>query len=186
MPRTETPISRAWLGCGKIQSEIVPVGFLQEKVLAPKPHHQSPASLALLKKHLLNEENQGKVDWQVKVHNIAMWLKAERSKGGGLLICTYCGLHPLEIGGDDFRTNATRDHIYPQSKGGTDDDSNLTVACHRCNGGKKDMLPEDKRLAGRLKWVGRDLRVDPLAPPRRTTKGEWFLDWPYWRLKKEG
>ncbi|MDR7257809.1 hypothetical protein J2X47_001989 [Sphingomonas sp. BE270] len=42
-------------------------------------------------------------------------------------ICAYCARRadPLEI-----------DHIHPFSRGGTDDDENLTVACRTCNQAK--------------------------------------------------
>lgn len=44
-------------------------------------------------------------------------------------ICAYCGEtdRPLEF-----------DHIYPVSKGGSNDPSNLTLACDRCNRSKGD------------------------------------------------
>ncbi len=160
--------------------------FLYEKVLVDAPPEQSPAAGILLKRDLLSIENFGKADgsyWLDAVRVSLQWLESRRSSGG-MLICTYCGMHPLDISGDDYRTNATRDHIYPKSKGGSDDDRNLCVACHGCNSIKKDLLVTDKRLNGRLKWVGRDLRLDPLAPSKRWTQAEWVLDWPYWRRKK--
>ena len=52
--------------------------------------------------------------------------------------CTYCGaVGPtveLEV-----------DHIVPRSKGGNDEDGNLTTSCFACNRGKSDMpvLPRD-------------------------------------------
>ena len=47
--------------------------------------------------------------------------------------CQYCGSHEdLEV-----------DHIVPISKGGTNADSNLITACHRCNHLKKDYDLED-------------------------------------------
>lgn len=43
--------------------------------------------------------------------------------------CQYCGSHEyLEI-----------DHIIPLTKGGTNEDSNLITACHRCNHLKSDL-----------------------------------------------
>lgn len=43
--------------------------------------------------------------------------------------CTYCG--------SDQRLEV--DHIVPRSRGGSNDDSNLTTACWRCNSGKSDI-----------------------------------------------
>ena len=45
--------------------------------------------------------------------------------------CTYCGRNPK-----DDRVKLHVDHIHPKSKGGTDDESNLTTACSDCNHGK--------------------------------------------------
>ncbi len=46
--------------------------------------------------------------------------------------CQYCGWS-----GDNFEkwyiASLCIDHVKPQSKGGTDDDSNLVVSCHACN-----------------------------------------------------
>lgn len=52
--------------------------------------------------------------------------------------CTYCGASgvPLAV-----------DHIHPFSKGGSDDESNLTTACQSCNSSKSD-----KTLS---EWEGR-------------------------------
>lgn len=43
--------------------------------------------------------------------------------------CQYCGRTPPEV---KFHI----DHIFPRSKGGTDEESNLTLACDDCNIGK--------------------------------------------------
>lgn len=42
--------------------------------------------------------------------------------------CTYCGL-PAQVW----------DHIVPKSAGGGNDATNLTPACHACNGAKRAM-----------------------------------------------
>lgn len=51
--------------------------------------------------------------------------------------CTYCGTsaEPLEC-----------DHIVPISRGGSNDDSNLTTACRRCNRSKRAKLLSEWRL----------------------------------------
>ena len=48
--------------------------------------------------------------------------------------CAYCGIQntPLEI-----------EHIIPQSRGGTDRVSNLTLACHACNQRKGNLTAEE-------------------------------------------
>jgi hypothetical protein len=52
--------------------------------------------------------------------------------------CKYCG----QIGG-----RLEVDHVIPISKGGTNDLSNLTTSCRKCNRQKKDMSVEEF-----LKW----------------------------------
>lgn len=51
--------------------------------------------------------------------------------------CMYCGATDgkLEV-----------DHIFPKSKGGTDNPDNLITACRSCNVGKSNMLLDDSRL----------------------------------------
>jgi len=39
--------------------------------------------------------------------------------------------------------DATIDHIVPQSRGGTDDPSNLALACVKCNNVKSNSTPEE-------------------------------------------
>lgn len=45
--------------------------------------------------------------------------------------CVYCG-EPLTLRG------ATKDHLTPQSRGGSDDITNIAPACYRCNIQKSD------------------------------------------------
>ena len=47
--------------------------------------------------------------------------------------CTYCGRRAPDV-------ELTVDHVIPKSKGGTDDDENLTAACRDCNIGKRDRI----------------------------------------------
>lgn len=51
--------------------------------------------------------------------------------------CQYCGANPpnvvLEV-----------DHIFPVSKGGSDEITNLITSCFDCNRGKRDNLLKDK------------------------------------------
>lgn len=48
--------------------------------------------------------------------------------------CHYCG----------SRTQITRDHIVPRSRGGTNFAWNLVAACYRCNQRKADKIPTCK------------------------------------------
>lgn len=48
--------------------------------------------------------------------------------------CQYCLCHiPM--------AQATKDHVYPKSKGGSNDDFNLVLACRKCNGEKDNIFP---------------------------------------------
>jgi len=48
--------------------------------------------------------------------------------------CQYClGRIPM--------SQATKDHVYPKSKGGTNDDFNMVLACRKCNSEKDNIFP---------------------------------------------
>lgn len=47
--------------------------------------------------------------------------------------CIYCGAGGRDNFEDWFMANLGIDHIKPRKHGGTDEDSNLVVACHACN-----------------------------------------------------
>lgn len=49
-------------------------------------------------------------------------------------ICQYC-LEKIPY------SSATKDHSFPKSKGGTNDDFNLVLACRDCNNAKDDIFP---------------------------------------------
>lgn len=49
-------------------------------------------------------------------------------------ICQYC-FNKIPF------ADATRDHVYPKSKGGTNEDVNYVLACLKCNGDKADTFP---------------------------------------------
>ena len=57
--------------------------------------------------------------------------------------CQYCGRHR-----STFRNNETltRDHIFPESKGGGNTWENLVTACSSCNNKKADSLLEDTKM----------------------------------------
>jgi 5-methylcytosine-specific restriction endonuclease McrA len=49
-------------------------------------------------------------------------------------ICQYCLKHiPM--------SHATKDHVYPKSQGGSNDDFNLVLACRECNNAKDNIFP---------------------------------------------
>lgn len=53
--------------------------------------------------------------------------------------CLYCG--------DQFtRSELTRDHVRPVSRGGTDRWENVVAACKRCNWQKDDRTPEEANM----------------------------------------
>lgn len=49
--------------------------------------------------------------------------------------CRYCGTECFE--------DLTIDHVFPRSRGGSDNPSNLVVACRSCNSRKSDKTPEE-------------------------------------------
>ena len=53
--------------------------------------------------------------------------------------CQYCGIkHKL--------SELTYDHVLPRAQGGTTKWANITTACKRCNGQKKDRTPEQAKM----------------------------------------
>lgn len=79
--------------------------------------------------------------WDHAMNALTEW---QMSGGGGfvlppdvprLTLCAYCGA-----------VGEHMDHILPRSRGGSDNDENLTPSCARCNGAKRDMTPEE--------WMG--------------------------------
>lgn len=64
-------------------------------------------------------------------------LRVHRRDGG---VCYLCG-KACDRGVDPPHPDAqTIDHVVPRSRGGSDEDENLRVACHRCNAWKGDRL----------------------------------------------
>jgi 5-methylcytosine-specific restriction endonuclease McrA len=54
-------------------------------------------------------------------------------------LCPYCVQpFPVVVRNQWARPQATVEHIEPRSRGGTDQRSNLTVACYSCNSSKSD------------------------------------------------
>lgn len=54
--------------------------------------------------------------------------------------CRYCGRTHQDLRAGE---QLTRDHVQPQSKGGTDTWDNVVTACSQCNHKKDDLTPEE-------------------------------------------
>lgn len=82
--------------------------------------------------------------------------------------CQYCGrsTDSILIGPDD--TAWHMDHRIPKAKGGTDDESNLTLACAACNGKKHVALPDSD-------WFSRTARRFVPTPRTRFEKASFAL-----------
>ncbi len=59
-------------------------------------------------------------------------------------VCQYC-LSKIPY------TQATKDHIYPKSKGGPNCTTNLILACKKCNSLKADVFPYYDKLGNEVK-----------------------------------
>lgn len=79
-----------------------------------------------------------------------------RKQGGK---CHYCGTATVEpsSGGaaDDW---ATLDHLVPMSEGGSHDESNLVMACYRCNQRRNDERNMSSNIKAAHVVVGCNLR----------------------------
>ena len=72
-------------------------------------------------------------------------LFAREQRRRGFVACRYCG-----VGLNAF--SATLDHVVPKARGGTNEMSNLALACLACNNAKGDRLPgEPVRLSRPIK-----------------------------------
>lgn len=62
--------------------------------------------------------------------------------------CWYCGCElAAPIGAGVEANTATRDHVVPRSKGGSNHPGNLVAACRRCNNDKRAKSLEEYRAA---------------------------------------
>lgn len=75
--------------------------------------------------------------------------------------CIHC--NTKLVVGDDGRSmgEATLEHVWPQTQGGTDQVENLAVACNRCNREKGSR--HDHRRTPRLEEIVAELRTKRMA-----------------------
>lgn len=82
---------------------------------------------------------------------------AERARRG----CEYC-LAPESLFNSPFEV----EHIIPRKRGGTDDESNLALACRSCNSSKSQAISARDPLTG---------QADRLFNPRVDSWNEHFI-----------
>lgn len=72
-----------------------------------------------------------------------LWSEFDQLERRGIMNCEYCKreMHNRHLSFDGLRK--TRDHYIPLSRGGTSAKENIRLACHRCNGIKGSMTPEE-------------------------------------------
>lgn len=80
-------------------------------------------------------------------------------------ICQYC-LTSVPYG------HATKDHLYPKSKGGSNDDFNLVLACRKCNSEKDDIYPYHN-VNGQEVKARRTTASGVFIPDRENIRDEW-------------
>lgn len=75
---------------------------------------------------------------------MARWIRPEKRDAlvaRGNHTCVYCGrthLHVADFETCHAETVATLDHVVPRAAGGSNDPSNLVVACLSCNSSRQD------------------------------------------------
>ncbi len=79
------------------------------------------------------------VDGSVKRHAINIPLMNKYLFRRDQYMCMYCGQH-------FSRSELTRDHILPRSRGGVDAWNNVVAACRPCNQRKGARLPEEANM----------------------------------------
>jgi len=79
--------------------------------------------------------------------------------------CQYC-LNPVTF------SNATKDHVYPKSKGGTNHDFNLVLACRKCNSSKDNIFPY-YNVNGQEVKPRKMLPAGMFIPEKNNIREEW-------------
>lgn len=78
-----------------------------------------------------------------KTRMAALWSEFDEYEERDDMNCEYCKreMHNRHLSFDGLRK--TRDHYIPLSRGGTNARENIRFACHRCNGLKGNMMPDE-------------------------------------------
>lgn len=79
--------------------------------------------------------------------------------------CQYC-LEKISY------SESTKDHVFPKSRGGSNDDVNVVLACQKCNSEKADIFPYLNALGEEVKPRPAHLRIWNLVTEFRTRE-EW-------------
>ncbi len=121
--------------------------FFKNNVLVRNPDTSSLASLVLLKKqYFWNEYKNGLVlTWKDAIDFSRKYLNKVLEREGSLK-CYLCGKDHLEIITKNKDNMATVDHYVPTSAGGSNDESNLRVACNPCNSKKGNKIISEEKL----------------------------------------
>ena len=108
-----------------------------------KPHIQSRAAYIKLRRKLQRQDPTENYELN---RGFRRKYLTERLEQDGMLICEYCGKHPLILKDQDLskdvRENwlATLDHVKCKSRGGSRyDKNNIKIACPQCNGEKSNL-----------------------------------------------
>jgi 5-methylcytosine-specific restriction endonuclease McrA len=86
--------------------------------------------------------------------------------------CQYC-LRKIPF------SEATRDHHFPKSKGGTNDDINLVLSCKKCNAKKDSIFPYYNKNGEQVKP-----KIFDTAIPKAPIDSEFRIEWETFLLKK--
>jgi 5-methylcytosine-specific restriction endonuclease McrA len=87
--------------------------------------------------------------------------------------CQYC-LQKISL------RDATKDHIYPKSKGGSNHSYNLVLSCKKCNSIKSDTFPYFNR-------EGEEVKAKTLLPIQQNTlyDGEIREEWRFFLFRED-
>jgi 5-methylcytosine-specific restriction endonuclease McrA len=128
IPKGVTPLTRAMLKIG-LEDSPYTVELWEEKPLGGTNGqvHRKPSVIRL--KYDLNLDGR---KYRTANSRKDIYLRDKYT-------CQYCStvLPAKEL---------TLDHVFPQSRGGTSEATNLVTACKKCNGRKRDRTPEEARM----------------------------------------
>jgi len=79
--------------------------------------------------------------------------------------CQYC-LNVIPF------SDATKDHLYPKSRGGSNYDFNIVLACKKCNNAKDSNYPYYNKDGGEVK-VKKTMPSGMFLPDEKLIRSEW-------------